>query len=58
MVLKDNETKFDLLNKEVAFTGQDELLRPHLGEVFRKLSQYKESRVEEGPLMQDQLCGF
>ena len=30
-----------------------EQLRPHLGEVFKKLAQYKESRVEEGHLMQD-----
>jgi putative transposase len=30
-----------------------EQLRPHLGEVFRKLAQYKESSVEEGHLMQD-----
>ena len=30
-----------------------EQLRPHLGEVFRKLASYKESRVEEGHLMQD-----
>jgi putative transposase len=28
-------------------------LRPHLGEVFRKLAEYKESKVEEGHLMQD-----
>jgi putative transposase len=30
-----------------------EQLRPHLGEVFKKLGSYKESRVEEGHLMQD-----
>ncbi|TAJ77376.1 MAG: IS200/IS605 family transposase [Gallionellaceae bacterium] len=30
-----------------------EQLRPHLGEVFKKLASYKESRVEEGHLMQD-----
>jgi len=30
-----------------------EQLRPHLGEVFRKLAKYKESTVEEGHLMQD-----
>jgi len=30
-----------------------EQLRPHLGEVFRKLAHYKESKVEEGHLMQD-----
>ncbi|MGA8149032.1 MAG: IS200/IS605 family transposase [Gallionellaceae bacterium] len=30
-----------------------EQLRPHLGEVFRKLAKYKESNVEEGHLMQD-----
>ena len=30
-----------------------EQLRPHLGEVFKKLAQYKESKVEEGHLMQD-----
>src|ERR1700674_2178827 len=28
-------------------------LRPHLGEVFRKLALQKESRVEEGHLMPD-----
>ena len=28
-------------------------LRRHLGEVFRKLAQQKESRIEEGHLMQD-----
>ena len=28
-------------------------LRPHLGEVFRKLASQKESRVEEGHLMPD-----
>jgi putative transposase len=28
-------------------------LRRHLGEVFRKLAQQKESRVEEGHLMPD-----
>ena len=28
-------------------------LRPHLGEVFKRLAGYKESRVEEGHLMQD-----
>ncbi len=30
-----------------------EQLRPHLGEVFKKLASYKESRVEEGHLMPD-----
>jgi putative transposase len=30
-----------------------EQLRPHLGEVFKKLVQYKESRIEEGHLMPD-----
>src|SRR3970040_165160 len=30
-----------------------EHLRPHLGEVFRKLASQKESRVEEGHLMSD-----
>jgi len=30
-----------------------EQLRPHLGEVFKKLASYKESRIEEGHLMQD-----
>jgi putative transposase len=28
-------------------------LRPHLGEVFRKLAEQKESRIEEGHLMLD-----
>src|SRR5512139_3690818 len=28
-------------------------LRPHLGEVFQKLAQRKESRIEEGHLMPD-----
>lgn len=28
-------------------------LLPHLGEVFRKLAQRKESRIEEGHLMPD-----
>lgn len=28
-------------------------LRPHLGEVFRRLAEQKESRVEEGYLMRD-----
>ena len=28
-------------------------LRPHLGEVFRKLAQQKESRIEEGHLLAD-----
>ena len=28
-------------------------LRPHLGEVFRKLAGQKESRIEEGHLMSD-----
>ncbi|MFL9910558.1 IS200/IS605 family transposase [Paraburkholderia sp. RL17-337-BIB-A] len=28
-------------------------LREHLGEIFRRLAQQKESRVEEGPLMAD-----
>ena len=27
-------------------------LRPHLGEVFRRLAKYKESSAEEGRLMQ------
>ena len=31
----------------------DEQLRPHLGEIFKKLAVYKESKVEEGDLMQD-----
>ena len=30
-----------------------EQLRPHLGEVFRKLAEQKESRVEEGHLLAD-----
>ena len=30
-----------------------EQLRPHLGDVFRKLTKYKGSKVEEGHLMQD-----
>ena len=30
-----------------------EQLRPHLGEIFKKLAVYKESKVEEGDLMQD-----
>src|SRR5467141_597140 len=30
-------------------------LRPHLGEVFRKLALQKESRVEEGHLMLDHI---
>ena len=30
-----------------------EQLRPHLGEIFKKLAVYKESKVEEGHLMQD-----
>jgi len=30
-----------------------EQLRPPLGEVFKKLAQYKESRIEEGHLMPD-----
>jgi putative transposase len=30
-----------------------EQLRPHLGEIFKKLAGYKESKVEEGHLMQD-----
>jgi len=30
-----------------------EQLRPHLGDVFKKLAQYKESRIEEGHLMPD-----
>ncbi len=30
-----------------------EQLRPHLGEVFRKLAVNKECRIEEGHLMQD-----
>lgn len=30
-----------------------EQLRPHLGEVLKKLAEYKESRIEEGHLMQD-----
>jgi putative transposase len=28
-------------------------LRPHLGEVFKRLAQQKESRIEEGHLMSD-----
>jgi len=28
-------------------------LRPHLGEVFRRLAQQKESRIEEGHLLAD-----
>jgi len=30
-------------------------LRGHLGEVFRKLAEQKESRIEEGHLMPDQV---
>ncbi len=30
-----------------------EQLRPHLGEVFKRLAEYKESRIEEGHLMID-----
>jgi len=30
-----------------------EKLRPHLGEVFKKLAEQKESRIEEGHLMVD-----
>ena len=30
-------------------------LRPHLGEVFRKLAQQKERRIEEGHLLADHL---
>ena len=30
-----------------------EHLRPHLGQVFKRLSEYKESRIEEGNLMPD-----
>jgi putative transposase len=30
-----------------------EQLRKHLGEVFRKLAEHKESRIEEGHLMPD-----
>ena len=30
-----------------------EQLRPYLGEVLKKLAEYKESRIEEGHLMQD-----
>ena len=30
-------------------------LRPHLGEVFRRLAQREESRIEEGHLMPDQV---
>lgn len=30
-------------------------LRPHLGEVFKRLALQKESRIEEGHLMSDQL---
>jgi putative transposase len=34
-------------------------LRPHLGEVFRKLAQQKESRIEEGHLLADHVhVGF
>ena len=32
-----------------------EQLRPHLGEVFKRLASCKESRVEEGHLMPDQV---
>jgi len=32
-----------------------EQLRKHLGEVFRKLAAQKESRIEEGHLMPDQV---
>ena len=30
-----------------------EQLRPHLGQVFKRLSEYKERRIEEGHLMPD-----
>jgi putative transposase len=30
-----------------------EQLRPHLGEVFKRLAEYKDSRIEEGHLMPD-----
>lgn len=30
-----------------------EKLRPHLGEVLKKLAVYKECKIEEGHLMQD-----
>src|SRR5215475_13604827 len=30
-------------------------LRPHLGEVFRRLAQQKESRIEEGHLLADRV---
>ena len=30
-------------------------LRKHLGEVFRRLAEQKESRIEEGHLMSDQV---
>lgn len=34
-----------------------EQLRPHLGQVFKRLSEYKESRIEEGHLMPDHCSG-
>jgi len=37
-------------NRRKVLYGQ---LRPHLGEILRKLAEYKECRVEEGHLMQD-----
>ncbi len=30
-------------------------LRPHLGEVLKRLAEYKECRIEEGHLMQDHI---
>jgi putative transposase len=32
-----------------------EHLRPHLGQVFKRLSEHKESRIEEGHLMPDRV---
>jgi REP-associated tyrosine transposase len=32
-----------------------EELRPHLGEIFKKLTGYKESRIEEGYLKRDRV---
>ena len=31
-------------------------LRKHLGEVFKRLAEQKESKIEEGHLMSDQRC--
>jgi hypothetical protein len=33
-------------------------LRPHLGQVFRRLAQQKESRIEEGHLLADHVHMF